>query len=67
MFIVDVLHPWDDIPNGRESYQETFSDALKAADRIYEECGGARKIDIYEAEHKHDKNKKLIASLRILR
>lgn len=67
MFIVDVLMPWDDIPNGKVSYQATFSDALKAADRIYEESGGARKIDIYEAEHERDKNKKLIASLRVLR
>lgn len=67
MFIVDVLMPWDDIPNGKISYQETFSDALKAAERIVTESGGARRIEIFEAKYELDKNKKLIAVLRTIR
>jgi hypothetical protein len=67
MFIVDVLMPWDDIPNGKVSYQETLSDALKAAERIVQESGGARCIDIFEADDRHAKNKRLVASLRTIR
>jgi sulfite reductase alpha subunit-like flavoprotein len=67
MFIVDVLMPWDDIPNGKISYQETFSDALKAAERIVQESGGARSIEIFEADDQRAKNKRLIAVLRTIR
>jgi hypothetical protein len=67
MFIVAVLMPWDDMPNGKVSYQETFSDALKAAERIVQESGGARSIEIFEADSLHAKNKRLIAVLRTIR
>lgn len=67
MYIVDILMPWDDIPNGKISCQETFSDALKAADRIITESGRARCIDIFEATALHAKDKRLVASLRTIR
>lgn len=67
MYIVDVLMPWDDIPDGKVSCQETFSEALKAADRIVTEVGGARCIDIFEATSLFAKDKKLVASLRTIR
>lgn len=67
MFIVDVLMPWDDIPNGKISYQQTFGAALQAAERIVEEAGGARNIEIFEADNERGKNKKLVASLRTIR
>jgi len=67
MFIVDVLMPWDDIPNMKVNYQETFAGALSAAERIVQESGGARRIEIFEADEKHSKNKRLIASLRTIR
>ncbi len=67
MFIVDIVWNWDDIPNGRISYQETFGDALKAVERIRLEFpeSQARSIEIFEADDKYSKDKKLVASLRI--
>jgi len=67
MFITFILLPSDDIPEEVWSIKDTFSEALKDADRLINYYGGARKLEIYEGSNMSDKNKKLIASLRIVR
>lgn len=66
MFIVEITWDWDEIPNGRISYQETFSAALGAVERIRQEFPESRAtaIDIFEASSERSKDKRLVASLR---
>jgi hypothetical protein len=69
MFFVEMLLPSDDIPNEVATSHETFEAALKDADRLFAHYGGARRLEIYESPNTYQANrdKRLIASLRIIR
>lgn len=69
MFIIDIEWRCESIPNYLVSFQDTFSEALGAIDRILSEHieKKARTIDIFEADNAVTDNKKLIASLRVIR
>ena len=68
MFVVDILWPWDDIPNGKIVGRDTLAGAIAAAEAVIKDFGGKfRSADIYEADDVSLRNKKLIGSLRTIR
>lgn len=68
MYVIDILWPWDDIPNGKLVGRETLAEAITAAEAVIKDFGGRyRSADIYEADDVSLKNKKLIGSLRTIK
>ncbi len=67
MYIIDIVWNQDE-ENDLSGHHDTFVGALNLADKLLEgRIGYPLSILISEGIHKYDKDKKLVASLRILR